>query len=265
LARLPRRLEHEERVTLVEHLDELRARLIVSLAALAVTFGLCYGFRHTIIHWLNRPLNGREPITFGVAEPFLTSLTVALYAAIAITLPIFLWQIWAFLAPAMQEHSQRTIARLVVVASILLGGGMAFAYFVVLPSAIPFLLGYDDELYNIQVRARDYYTFASFTIIAVGVLFLLPVFLLGLVRLGVLTSQKLRKNRRIGIVVLVAISVALPGVDPVTTTLQTIPLLVLFEASIWASVFFEKRWAARERWMDQFGDDDLAGAGAGET
>jgi sec-independent protein translocase protein TatC len=259
--RLPRRLEHEERVTLVEHLDELRTRLIISLAALAVAFGVCYGFRHTIIGWLNGPLEGREPVTLGVAEPFMTSLSVALYAAIAITLPIFLWQLWAFLAPAMVEDSQKSIARMVMVATALLAGGMAFAYFVVLPATIPFLLGYDDEIYNIQIRARDYYHFAAFTIVGVGVLFLLPVFLLGLVRLGVLSHDKLRRNRRIGIVVLVAISVALPGVDPVTTMLQTIPLLILFEASIWAAKYFEKRWAAQDRWADQFAEEPLAGAG----
>jgi sec-independent protein translocase protein TatC len=259
--RLPRRLEHEERVTLVEHLDELRTRLIISLAALAVAFGVCYGFRHTIIGWLNRPLDGRQPITLGVAEPFMTSLTVALYAAIAITLPIFLWQIWAFLAPAMEERHQRGVARMVMIATGLLAAGMSFAYFVVLPSTIPFLLGYDDEIYDIQVRARDYYSFASFLIIGVGALFLLPVFLLGLLRLGVLSYDKLRRNRRIGIVVLVAVSVALPGVDPVTTTLQTIPLLILFEATIWMAKFFEKRWAAQDRWADQFADEPLAGAG----
>ncbi len=261
MARLPRRLEHEERVTLVEHLDELRTRLIISLAALAVAFGVCYGFRHTIIGWLNRPLNGREPITLGVAEPFMTSMTVALYAAIALTLPILLWQLWAFLAPAMEQHHQRGIARMVLVATGLLAAGMAFAYFVVLPSTIPFLLGFDDEIYDVQIRARDYYSFAALTIIGVGALFLLPIFLLGLVRLGVLDHAKLKKNRRIGIAVLVAISVALPGVDPVTTTLQTIPLLVLFEASIWMALFFEKRWAAQERWADQFDDEPLAGAG----
>lgn len=256
MPRLPRRLEHGESVTLVEHLDELRTRLVISLVTLAVAFGVTFGFRHTIIHWLNRPLNGRKPITLGVAEPFLTSVTVALYAAIAITLPILLWQIWAFLAPAMERSSQKVVARLVIVASGLLAAGMAFAYFVVLPSAVPFLLDYDSDLYNIQVRARDYYTFASFTILAVGAIFLLPVFLLGLVRLGVLTADKLRRNRRIGIVATCAIAVALPGIDPVTTTIQWIPLLVLFEASIWAAVFFEKRWAQQERWADQFAESE---------
>ena len=109
MPRLPRRLGHGDRVTLSEHLDELRSRLVISLSVLAVAFGITYGFRHTIIGWLNRPLQGREPITFGVAEPFLTSLTVAFYAAIAITLPVLLWQFWLFFAPAMEEHKQKSV------------------------------------------------------------------------------------------------------------------------------------------------------------
>jgi sec-independent protein translocase protein TatC len=112
---------------------------------------------------------------------------------------------------------------------------------VVLPSTIPFLLEFDDELYTIEVRGKDYYSFAAFTVVGVGALFELPVFLLGLVRLGVLSATRLRRGRRVGIVVLVAISIALPGVDPFTTVLQTIPLLLLFEASIWGAVILERR------------------------
>jgi sec-independent protein translocase protein TatC len=180
-----------------------------------------------------------------VAEPFTTSLTVSVYTAVALALPVLLWQLWSYLAPAVDERRQRSIAHLVLVASLLLGGGMAFAYWVVLPSTIPFLLTFDDDLYQIEVRARDYYSFAALTIGGIGLLFEMPVFLLGLVRLGILTSARLRRNRRIGIAALAVTSVALPGVDPVTTILQTIPLLVLFEASIWAAVYFERRWSRR--------------------
>ena len=239
---LPRRLRHGQRAELVDHLDELRRRLFLSAAALTVAFGFTYAFHERIIGWLNAPLHGKKPITFGVAEPFTTSLTVSAYAAVALALPVLLWQLWAFLAPAVDERHQRTIARLVLVGSLLLGGGMAFAYWVVLPSTIPFLLGFNDDLYQIEVRARDYYSFAALTILGVGALFELPVILLGLVRLGILSSARLRRNRRIGIVALAVTSVALPGVDPATTVLQTIPLLVLFEASIWAAVYFERRW-----------------------
>jgi sec-independent protein translocase protein TatC len=243
MALLPRRLGHGERAELVQHLDELRRRLFISALALVLAFGVTFAFHERIVGWLNAPLDGKEPITLGVAEPFTTSLTVSLYAAIALALPVLLWQTWAYLAPVVDEGRQRDVARLVLVASLLLAGGMAFAYWIVLPATIPFLLGFDAELYQVEVRARDYYSFAALTVVGVGALFDLPVFLLGLVRLGIVTSAKLRRNRKIGIAVLVALSVALPGVDPITTILQTIPLLLLFEASIWTAVYFERRWS----------------------
>lgn len=239
---LPRRLARGVEVSTVEHLTELRRRLFVALLALCAAFGITYSLRGYLIAWLNRPLHGREPITFGVAEPFMTSLKVALYAALALALPVVLWQLWSFVAPAVEEGAQRTIARLVGTATVLFAAGVAFAYFIVLPAAIPFLLGFDDRFYEIQVRAREYYSFATLTIFVVGLLFELPVFVLALVRLRVLTAETLRRNRRIGIAACAVTAVLLPGVDPMTTTLQAAPLLVLFEGSIWAAVFFEKRW-----------------------
>ena len=243
--RLPRRLKYGDSITLVEHLAELRGRLVVSLVAVGVAFGLSYGFRHQILDALNKPLDGRIPTTFGVAEPFMTSFTVSLYAALAVALPIIVYQLWSFLAPAFEERDQRLVSRLVVFATILFAGGVLFSYFIVLPAATPFLLNFDSSQYDIQIRARDYYSFVSMTSLAIGVLFELPIIILALVRVGILSAAKLRRNRRIGIVACFAVAVALPGIDPVTTTFQAIPLLLLFESSIWLSAFFEKRWAAQ--------------------
>jgi|ERR671919_428256 sec-independent protein translocase protein TatC len=249
--RPPRRLRHGEEATLVEHLEELRTRLVISLAAVLAGFALTYGFRKTIIGWLSVPLEGREPITLSPTEPFMTSFTVALYAAIALAIPVLVWQIWAFLAPAFEDQSQKVVARLVVSAAFLLACGMAFAYWVVLPNAIHFLLGYDSELYSTEIRAREYYSFAITTIVAVGVLFELPLFILGLVRLGVLSSAKLRRNRRIGYGLAGIGVVLLPGVDFVSMALQSLPVIVLFEASIWLSLFMERRWERHERPWDE--------------
>ncbi len=134
--------------------------------------------------------------------------------------------------------------RLVVAATFLLAGGMAFAYWVVLPNAIPFLLSYDSDLYHAEVRAREYYSFAAVTILGCGVLFELPIFILGLVRLGVVSAARLRQNRRIGVGLCIILVVLLPGVDFVSMGLQALPILALFEASIWLAVFFERRWTA---------------------
>jgi sec-independent protein translocase protein TatC len=260
MPRLPRRLRHEDSVTLVEHLDELRQRLIVSLIAVAIAFAITYAFHKRIIEALSRPLGNKELLTIGVAEGFTTAFNVSLYAALAVALPVLLYQFWSFLAPAFAEHDQKTVARLVAVATALFVGGMAFAYYVVLPAAIPFLINFDQDVFNNQVRAKDYISFASLTILAVGLLFELPIFILGLVRLKVLTAERLRRNRRIGIVVCVAIAVVLPGVDPVTTVLQAIPILILFEASIHLSKFFEKRWDAAAARRDAEWEAEYAGS-----
>jgi sec-independent protein translocase protein TatC len=246
--RLPRRLEPGDRASLVEHLDELRARLIISLAAIAAAFGVSYAFRDSILNALNRPIRDTQienPTTFGVAEPFMTSFTVSLYAAVCVALPMIVYQLWAFLAPAFDDKDQKVMSRLVLIATGLFVSGILFAYFIVLPSATPFLLGFDSELYDIQLRARDYYSFVALTSLLTGVIFELPVLLLGLVRIGVLTADRLRRSRRIGLVICVAIAAALPGIDPVTTMFQALPLIVLFEATIRFAGFFERRWAAQ--------------------
>jgi sec-independent protein translocase protein TatC len=241
---IPRRLAPGEEATLVEHLGELRTRLVYCLIAVGAAFIFTYVFHHQILDWLNAPLppEHRRPATFGVAEPFVISIMVSFWAAIALALPVILWQAWSFFAPAMSEHAQRRIIGFVLFATALFVCGLAFAYFIALPAAVHFLTNYDDQQFNILIRARDYYTFVLLVLMAVGVVFLMPIVVLALARLGILPSSKLRRNRRIGYVVVAAIAVALPGVDPVTTTMEMIPLMVLFEASIWLAVFFDRRW-----------------------
>jgi sec-independent protein translocase protein TatC len=244
---LPRRLRHGEEATLVEHLGELRTRLVVSIIALLAGFSVAFAFHTRIIHWLNGPLpDNLKPTTLGVAEPFLTSMVISLWVGLAIAFPIILWQLWAFLAPAFHEHTQRALVGFVIFATLLLCGGLVFGYFVALPAAVSFLTNYDSELYNTQIRAKDYYSFVLLVLAAVGVVFELPIFVLALVRIGVLTTAKLRRNRRIGYVIVAAVAVALPGVDPVTTLLEMAPLMILFECSIWLAVLFERRWRSRE-------------------
>jgi sec-independent protein translocase protein TatC len=246
--RLPRRLRHGEEATLVEHLGELRSRIVISLLAVTVSFSVVYAFHGHLLNWLNRPLpeHLRKPVTFSVAEPFITSFMVSFWASLLISLPIIIWQVWAFLAPAFAERSQRVIVGFSAFAALLLAGGIMFGYFVALPAAVHFLTNYDSSHFQIQVRAKDYYGFVITVLFAVGIVFELPIFVLGLARLGILPSQKLRRNRRIGYVIVAALAVALPGVDPVTTLFEMAPLMLLFEASIWMAVFFEKRWRARD-------------------
>jgi sec-independent protein translocase protein TatC len=245
VARLPRRLAHGESVTLVEHLDELRSRLIISLLALVAGVAIAYPFHERIIGWLIEPLPGdRKLVTFGVTEPFFTSFKVSLAAGLLLAMPVVLWQLWSFLAPAFTENSQRVVAVFVGVATALMAAGLAFGYFIVLPKALGFLTNFDANLYDIQIRASYYLSFVTFALVAMALVFLIPIFVLALVRLGVLTSATLRRNRKIGIAIVVVAAALLPTVDPVSLLFETIPLLFLFEASIWAAVVFERRWLA---------------------
>jgi len=242
---LPRRLRHGEEATLVEHLGELRSRIVISLLTLAVGFGVAFAFHERLIRWLLHPLPAdkrNDIVTLGVTEPFLTSIKVSLYAAIALALPVLLWQLWSFLAPALEESSQRLIAGFVALGTVLFAGGISFAYWIALPRALHFLTNYDAELYNQQIRASYYYSFAMLVLVGIAICFELPIFVLALVRIGILTPGKLRRNRRIGYVLVLILAVILPTVDPVSLAFEAIPLALLFEGSIWLSVFFDRRW-----------------------
>ncbi|MDQ3777895.1 MAG: twin-arginine translocase subunit TatC [Actinomycetota bacterium] len=245
MKRLPRRLSYGEEATLVEHLDELRSRLIICMLALGAAFPVAFYFHEELIELLIELLpEDRRLVTLGVAEPFTTALKVSFYASAALAFPVLVWQTWSFLAPAVQEERQRVVARFVALATVLFAGGMAFAYFVILPRALDFLTQYDEQLYDIEIRASYFLSFVSLMIFATGLVFELPIFVLGLVRLGVLTSARLRANRRLGYVILLGAAILLPTVDPISLALEVVPLWILFELSIWLSVVLEKRWRA---------------------
>ena len=240
---IPRRLGHGEEATLVEHLGELRARLLIALGSVALAFVVTFAFHEKLLEWLTKPLpDDKQLVTLGVTEPFFTSMKVSFYGALAIAFPILVYQIWSFLAPAFEERSQRIVATYVAFASALFAGGIAFGYAIVLPRAVSFLVTYDEHLYDIQVRASYYYSFVTVALLGMGVIFELPVFILALVRLQVLTAGQLRRNRRLGILLVVVVAVLLPTVDPVSLAFEAIPMVLLFELSIWLATIMERRW-----------------------
>ena len=256
--RPPRRLRHGEEATLVEHLDELRSRILISLATLVVGTVVAFVFQHRILHTLIQPLPPKRQnlLTLGVAEPFLVTFKICIWAGLGLAFPVVLWQIWGFFAPAVAERSQRLVMGFVAFSSGLLAGGVVFAYYVVLPAALKFLTSYNDTTYNIQIRAADYFSFVLLTLVGVGVVFELPVFVLALVRLGVLTSNRLRHTRRLGYFIVAVVAVALPGIDPVTTTLEAVPLFALYEGSIWLAVLMERYWMRTSEEFHEFEDTD---------
>ncbi|MEA2443789.1 MAG: sec-independent protein translocase protein TatC [Thermoleophilales bacterium] len=227
-----RRVDHEERVELVDHLDELRSRLIVSATALGVAVGLCFWRNDLVLAVMNRPLHGKQPITLSPAEAFTTTFTLSAYAALILTLPVLLYQLYAFVIPAFGKREKKAVALLVGLVPVLFVAGAAFAYYIVIPAALSFLLNFNADQFRTELRAREYYGFAAMTMVSVGVLFQVPVGVLALTRLGIVTPRQLRAKRRYAYLGCTVLAALLPGVDPVTMIVETIPLLLLYEGSI---------------------------------
>ena len=245
MAGLPRRLGHAEEATLGEHLDELRGRIMAMLGALILGTVVAFVFHNHVLDWLNRPLppNHDRVVALGVAEPFTITITVCFYAGFVLALPVILWQLWLFLAPAFDPAAERKVLGLALFAVVLAAGGVAFGYWVLLPRAIHFLTNYDNTHFQHLIQAKPYYNFVVTVLVGIVLVFQTPLIVLALVYLGILSSRTLRKQRRMGYLITAAIALALPGPDPVTTFLELLPMWGLFEGSIWLAVFFERRQA----------------------
>jgi sec-independent protein translocase protein TatC len=234
---MPRRVKavsHEDRLSLVEHLDELRSRIVACIAVFGVALALCFWQNHILLEIASGPLpsDHKKLITFGISEPFTTSVTVAAYGAIILSLPFLLYQIYAYVLPAFSNTERRVALPIMLMAPLLFLAGLAFGYFAVLPAAVKFLLGFNDSQFNVQVRARDYYSFFSTTMLACGIIFQLPLAILAVTRLGIVKVEQLSANRRYAYLIIAIVAAALPGVDPVSMLIEMVPLLILFELSI---------------------------------
>ena len=229
-----RPVSHDDRLTVVEHLDELRTRIVVCLVVFGVALALCFWQNHLLLEIAAGPLPGdhKELLTFGVAEPFTITLTVAVYGALILCLPVFLYQAYAYVLPAFSNREQRVVLPILLCAPVLFLAGVAFAYFVVMPAAVNFLLNFNNSQFNTQVRARDYYGFFSTTMLAGGIVFQLPLAILAVTRLGIVSVEQLSKNRRYAYLIIAVVAAALPGVDPVSMLIEMVPLLLLYELSI---------------------------------
>lgn len=317
MAKALRPVDHEDRLSLVEHLDELRSRLIVSLIAVAIGFGLCFWQNKRLLAFLAAPVKhvlskqaakGEGPegqasattrslvklahalhdyaasvsatgsgadaalrhsaaalsaaanaalvglhqtptdtlYTLGVGEPFTISVTVAMYFSVLIAMPVILFQVYAFVLPAFSPRERAVALPIMLAVPGLLVGGAAFGYYIVLPAATHFLLGFNASQFNVIVQANSYYPFAALIMVAMGLIFQVPILLIALTRAEIITTRQLRKNRRIAIAVAAVIAALLPG-DAITMILETLPIIVLYEVSIHISAILDLRDRRRAR------------------
>ena len=305
---------HEDQLSLIEHLDELRSRLIICAVAFGVVFAVCFWQNDVLLDIINRPLEEattetrvesadgrlegtaqfqtqlrsalaetstaldelaksssaqdagnredlnraadslrdavaalpetvppRQPVTLGVGEPFFTTLTVSGWFALLFSLPLILYQLYAFILPAFSPNERRVAMPVMICVPLLFVAGVVFGYLVVLPSAITFLQNFNAEEFDILLQARDYYHFAVLALGAMGLLFQIPVGVLAFTRAGIVSVRTLRRNRRYAVLVIAILAMLLPGTDPVTMLLAMIPLAVLFEGSLLLAAMFERR------------------------
>lgn len=306
-------IAHDDRLTIIDHLDELRSRLVICAATLAIAFAFCFWQNHNLLDILNKPLKDstqtvqdasgkgrlaqvnaaqqdvqkgleamgravqviagsatftpaerralrrdaatvaraadalpkttpeRVPITTGVGEPFTVTLTVAAYFALLLSLPILLYQAYAFILPAFSPKERKLALPMMMMVPVLFVGGVLFGYFLVLPPAISFLQNFNDTNFDVLIQAKDYYRFAVLGLLSTGLIFQMPVGMLGLNAVGILSAAKLRESWRYAIVAIAIIAAVLPGVDPVTTVILMVPLLLLYGLSILLLTFADRR------------------------
>jgi sec-independent protein translocase protein TatC len=310
-----RTVGHADELSTVDHLDELRTRMIVSIAVIAVAFGFAFWQNHALLHLINEPLSrqtqgavraghgplgatytvalsardvalqvervvqvvdrsgaankavaaplraveralqrdasrlavppaGDKPVTLGIAEPFTATLTVTLVFALILSLPIVLYQAYAFLIPALEPRHRRAVRPLLAAVPLLFCTGVAFGYVVVLPAAVHFLQNFNSSEFTVLVQAGQYYGFATTTLLAMGVLFQVPVGIVTIVRAGILSAAQFRRNRRYAVAACAAVAALLPG-DAVTMLLETVPLYLLFEVGVLLAAIVERRAGRR--------------------
>ncbi len=257
------RAGREEQLSVVDHLDELRNRIIVSVLALVVAFGVAYGFHEQLISILEQPLpdrykgEGQGLITLSPTEPFFTVLKVCFWTAVLAALPIWLYQVYAFVIPAVQDQPRRRMLAIVAAASALFLAGVAFAFFVVLPVALQFLLNFGGDTFQTQVRAGEYFSFVTSLMLGGGLMFELPVGMVALARIGVTSAELYIRQWRVAIVVIAAFAAILPGGDPFSMLLLMIPQVLLYGLGILLARRFggPPLWA-REAWAEDADDED---------
>ena len=229
----PRRARPDERLSVVEHLDELRRRAIISVLALVVAFAGAYAMHDQLIELLTWPLPGDDRlITLSPTEPFVTTLKVSFWAAVLLALPVWLYQVYAFVIPAVADQPRRVM--LVVVAGVagLFAAGVAFGYGVVLPVALEFLTGFGGDAFDTQLRAGEYFGFVTTMLLASGLLFEVPAAMTALARMGIASAALYRRHWRVALVAMAAIAAILPGGDPVSMLLLMVPQVVLYGVGI---------------------------------
>lgn len=242
-------------MTLMEHLEELRGRLVKSAIAFAIGSVVAWFLYDYILTLLLEPLrslpeanqlfrDGNLIIT-APTEGFFVRLKVTAFAGLFIALPVILWQVWRFITPGLYAHEKRWALPFVAMSLVLFGGGAAFAFFM-LPKALEILIGFAGSEMTLLPKASEYLTFVLVLVAAFGFAFEFPLVLLSLSLIGVITPATLSRGRRVAwVIILIAAAIITPTQDPITLMIMSIPLAILYELTVLAARLLDRTSARR--------------------
>jgi len=239
--------DQEDKLSFTEHLEELRKRFIICLAAVGIGFLISYGFSQQLYQLLALPirdvLQGDNAFIFtSLTEPFVTYLKLAFFSGIALASPVIIYQIWAFVAPGLYRHEKKYAVPFVLLATFFFLGGVLFCFLVVFPVACSFFAGFAQAgMIEMKLKMSDYLSFSCMFMLAFGVIFELPIILLLLARIGVVNHTQLAKNRKYAILLAFIVGAILTPPDVVSQCLMAVPLMVLYEISIILARVFGKK------------------------
>jgi len=251
----------DSKLPLTDHLEELRKRIITCLIAVGIGFVISYFFAEQLFLILAHPLSDILPednsfIFTGITEGFFTYLKLAFFAGIFLSAPVILHQIWCFVAPGLYNNEKKYVVPFVMLSTIFFIGGTMFGYFAVFPIAFKFFLGYNTDQIRMLPSIREYLSFSFKFLLAFGIVFELPIFVLFLSKLGIVNEQQLRTNRKFVIIAIFIVAAFLTPPDVISQVLMAVPLLFLYELSIIiARVFGKKR--VEDEGDEPDGDDAL--------
>jgi len=226
-------------MTFLDHLEELRKRIFYSLIALCVAAVVGFFFSQRVLDLLTRPVPNL--VFLAPAEAFVVQLKVALVTGLFLAAPVIFYQFWRFVRPALQKHEVKYLGVAVVVSSVLFAVGVAFAYLVVVPVAMKFLLSFESPKLHAMISISEFVGTVGAFLLACGVIFQLPVIMFFMTKLGVITPKLLMKNQRIAVVLVFIVAAILSPPDVFSQILMAIPLLVLFELGVLASLLAKPR------------------------
>jgi sec-independent protein translocase protein TatC len=224
----------DDKLPFTDHLDELRHRLIISLVGVGLGFAVSYGFSQQLLLLLQRPMPTRL-VFIAPTEAFFVNLKVAFYAGLFLSVPLLLFQVWKFVAPGLYEHERRYSFPFLIISTILFLLGAIFAYAVILPIALHFLIAQGGELWQPNITLSNYLSFCMRLILAAGLVFEFPVLMYFLAKVGVVTPEFLVKNRKYAVLLAFVIAAILTPPDVFSQVLLAVPLFLLFEVSIFVA------------------------------